>query len=304
LFQRRTPELTATGQVFGPPSRRGAVYPAVAGGVALLVALALLVRVLIEGVSFASFLMLLAAVALLAAGGLALYWAWACATLRYELDRGVLTIRWGLVDHQVPVTMLERVVRGRVGARLNVHGLEWPGCHVGHADAPRLGRVEVISLHKTPAELLYLIGPGIAYAISVANPATFVRVLQEQMDYRAPLDTPRVEMHPVLRALTRRDPAVQSALAAATLLALAATGIVFSRYAGFADQITVNFPEDTRVASRSVLLGIPLTAWALLLLNGAAGARLAPVRRTAAFTLLYGVAFVEALLVVAAVTAA
>ena len=269
----------------------------------MLLALVLAIRALVEGISFASFLMLLAAVALLVAGGLALYWAWACATLHYELDRGVFTVRWGLLDHQVPVALLERAVRARAGARLSVQGLDWPGCHVGHAEAPRIGRIRVFSLHRTPAEVIFLLGPGIAYAISVANPATFLRVLQEQMEYRAPLEEPRVRTHPVLRSLSRRDPAVLSALATAATLALLATAIVFSRYAGFADQIAVNFPEDSRVADRSVLLGIPLTAWALLLLNGAAGARLAPARRTAAFTLLYGVAFVEALLIVAAVTA-
>jgi hypothetical protein len=293
-----------TGQVFQPPSRRGALYPGVAGGIAVLLALALIVKASVGGISFASFLMWLAAVALLAAGGLALYWAWACATLRYELDRGVLTIRWGLVEHQVPVALLERVVRARAGARLSVQGLDWPGCHVGQAEAPRVGRIRVISLHRTPAEMHFLIGAGVAYAISVANPATFVRILQEQMEFRAPLEESRVRTHPALRALARRDPAVVSALATAAILALLATGIVFSRYAGFADEIAVNFPEESRVADRSVVLGIPLTAWALLLLNGAAGVRLAPARRTAAFTLLYGVAFVEALLVVAAVTAA
>jgi len=303
LLQRRERELAGTGHIFMPPSRRGAVYPGVAGGIAVLVALALIVRAIVGGISFASFLMLLAAVVLLAAGGLALYWAWACATLRYELDHGVLTIHWGLLRHQVPVALLERAVRGRATARLAVEGLDWPGCHVGHAQAPRIGRIRVISLHQSPSEVLYLLGPGVAYAISVANSAGFVRTLQEQMEYRAPLAGPRVIAPPALGALGRLDPAVLSALAAAALLALLATGVVFGRYAGFADRIVVNFPEEARVADRSALLGIPLAAWALLLLNGAAGVRLAPARRTAAFTLLYGAAFVEALLVLAAVTA-
>jgi hypothetical protein len=119
----------------------------------------------------------------------------------------------------------------------------------------------------------------------------------------APFETPRVEAHPVLRALTWEDRAAQSALVSAAVLALLATGIVFSRYAGLADEVVLNFPEEGRIGSRTSLLGIPLLAWLLLAGNGIAGVRLAESRRTAAFTLLYGLAFLESLLVIAAVTA-
>ena len=292
------------GEVFVPASRQGALYPAVAAAIALLIALALVVRALLLGISFASFLMLLAAIVLLIAGALAAYWAWACATLRYELERGVLRITWGLSRHEIPVTLLERAVRGRAGAQAPVRGLNWPGCHIGEADLPRLGRVRFLSLHRAPTEVLYLAGPSATYAISPSNSTGFIRRLQEQMEYHAPLDASRVTAHPLLlRALSWRDQPVQAVLAAAATLALLATAIVFSRYAGLPDQAMLNFPEESRIGDRSALLGIPLAAWLLLLVNSVAGVRLAAERRTAAFTLLYGLAFVEALLVVAAVTA-
>ena len=300
---RRTPPSAGLGQVFLPASRQGALYPAIAGGLALLLAVALLVRTLTLGISFAAFTMLLAALVLFVAGGLAAYWAWACLGLRYELERGVLTIHWGFLRHRVPVVLLERAVRGRATAGPTIRGLDWPGCHVGVATVPRLGEVRCFSLHRSAAELLYLAGPSTAYAISVANPAGFIRALQDQQAYQAPIATPQVETQPALRALAWRDPPVQSALAAAAVLALLATAVIFSRYAGFPDQITLNFPEKQRTGARAALLGIPLTAWLLLLVNGAAGIRLSAPHRTAAFTLLYGLTFVEALLLVAAVTA-
>jgi hypothetical protein len=303
LPSRRITARSATGQVFLPPSRQGAIVPGAIGGVALLLGLGLIVRGLVIGISFASFLMFVVGAVLVVGGGLALYVAWACATLRYTLDQGVLRIDWGLTRHEIPVARFGRVVRGRPSARLRVDGLSWPGCHIGEVTAPRVGRVRVFSLHRTPAEVLYLLGDGVAYAIAVADRAAFTRALQGEMEYRAPIDEPRVVTPPVVRALSWRDRPAQAALGAAAVLALIATAIVFSRYAGFPDEIVRNFPEESRVGGRAALLGIPAAAWALLLLNGAAGIRLATTRRAAAFTLLYGLEFIEALLVIASITA-
>jgi hypothetical protein len=297
--QRPGPE-----QSFTPASRQGALYPAVAAALALLLALALLVRGLTNGVSFATFAMLVIAMLLLLAGGVAAYWAWACARLRYELGAGVLAIPWGLLRHEAPVTAFERVVRGRATRAVTVQGLDWPGCHIGHATVPRLGAIRFLSLHRSPAEILYLVGPSGGFAISPGDAAGFIRALQDQMAVSPPLAAPRVVEHPALRLLGWRDQPVQSTLAASFVLALAATGLIFSRYAGFPDRIVVNFPEGARVAARSAVLWIPALAWLLLLLNGSLGLRYATKRRMAALTLLGGLTFVEAILVAAAITAA
>ena len=111
-------------------------------------------------------------------------------------------------------------------------------------------------------------------------------------------------MPPLLEIRTWRDRPVQLALAAAAALALLATGIVFSRYAGFPDEIVLNFPETARTGDRSEILGIPAVAWAMLAGNGVLGLRFAGERRTVAYTVLGGLVFVEALLVAAALTAA
>jgi hypothetical protein len=203
----------------------------------------------------------------------------------------------------VPVALFERVVRGRSVAAVRVHGLDWPGCHIGQAQVPRLGGVRFLSLHRNPTDVLYLAGPRASYAISVSDSAGFISALQGQMGIAATFESPQVEMHPALRLLAWEDRAAQSALAAATVLAIIATGIIFSRYAGLADEVVLNFPDEGRVGARTALLGIPALAWLLLIGNGLAGVRLAVSRRTSAFTLLYGLTFLEGLLVIAAVTA-
>ena len=80
-------------------------------------------------------------------------------------------------------------------------------------------------------------------------------------------------------------------------------GKVMGVAAGLADQVVLNFPDEGRVGARTTVLGIPALAWLLLIGNGVAGVRLSVNRRTPAFTLLYGLTFLEGLLVIAAVTA-
>ncbi|MGD9890922.1 MAG: PH domain-containing protein [Dehalococcoidia bacterium] len=291
------------GQVFYPASRQGAWYPGIAGGIALLLAVVLIARAVVVGISFAGFLMLLTALVLVVVGGLGIYWAWACMTLDYRLDGGILSIRWGLVRHDVPVALFERIVRGRSVAMVRVSGLDWPGCHVGAADVPRLGHVRFLSLHRSGPDALYLIGPNAGYAISVADSAGFIRALQAQMEVVPDLASPQIEMHPILHPLAWQDRATLSALSAAAVLAILATGIIFGRYAGLADQVVLNFPDEGQAGARTALLGIPALAWLLLIGNGLAGVRLSSTRRASAFTLLYGLTFLEGLLVIAAVTA-
>jgi hypothetical protein len=123
------------------------------------------------------------------------------------------------------------------------------------------------------------------------------------MGIAAAYESPHVEMHPLLNVLVRQDRAALSAVGAAAVLAVLATGIIFGRYAGLADQVVLNFPDEGHAGDRTALLGIPALAWLLLLGNGIAGVRLSSTRRASAFTLLYGLTFLEGLLVIAAVTA-
>lgn len=290
-------------RVFSPPSRRGAAYPAVGAALCLLIAAALLARGLYLGVSFAAFISYaLAAILSLCAAALA-YWTWACLTLRYELGGGSLVIRWGVTRHRIPATLIERAVRGRAGVAPALRGCDLPALHVGSADLPRIGRVRFVSLHRSAAELLYLVGPRAAYAISVGQPKAFIEALRDEQERENPLDDVRIEGAPLLLDAEWPRSSGGWAIAAALAFAVLASGIVFSRYAGFPDQIMLTFPAGDRVGDRTALLGIPAVAWLLMLANGVLAIRLLRRRPPAAFTLLCGLAFLEALLVVAAMTA-
>lgn len=299
---RRVTPPPSTERSFAPPNRSGAYYLAGAAGVAALLALALLVRGVLVGISFAGFLMLVVALLLLGASAWAAYWAWACATLRYGLRDGLLIVHVGLARDEVPVRLFERATRGRAATRPQVEGLDLPGLHIGSARVPRLGRVRVLSLHRAPEELLYLAGPEAAYAISVADTAAFVRAFKEEQGRTAPFDAPRVLRPPALEWLSLGDQLSTPILGASLGLALLTTAIIAARYAGFADVIQMNFPEDGRIGDRSAVLRLPLTAWALAAVNIPLAGWLSLRGRPAARTVLYGLVFLEATLVVAALT--
>lgn len=298
------PRTSEGAEVFTPMSRNGA-YPLLAvAAISGILGLILLVRAMTLGVSFAAFLAILAAVLLLAGGAITGYLGWAALTLRYEVGRGLLTIHWGLSRYETPVARFSRVVRGRANAAPRVQGLDLPNLHIGRMHLPRVGTMRVYSLHASPSELLYLIGDGVALAISVGDAAGFVRVLQQQRELLEPTVESRDISHPWFAVLSWRDLPVQAALIASLALALLVTAVIFSRYAGFPDEIVLNFPDADTVGSRGTLLRIPLLAWLVVIGNGAAGIWLLRERRATAYSLLWGAVFVNALLLAGAVTAA
>lgn len=299
----RRPRTHGLSVRYDPLSRQGAIYPAIAAGVALLLAVALIIRGLTLGISFAAFLCYAIAVALLVGGALAAYWTFCCLSLSYTLSNGVLSIRYGWTVWETPVNRFDRLVRGRSVGELPVSGLNWPGCHIGRARARGLGAVRVISLHRLPEEALYLTAPDESLGISVGNQEAFIRALQDQIDLPPTIPEPRASAPAIARLLSWRDPPVQFALAASIGLAIATTGVIFSRYAGFPDEIVLNFPNNGDIGSRTTLLGIPLLAWLFVALNGAFGLALVARLRMSAITLLFGLVFVEALLVVASIFA-
>lgn len=287
--------------LFPPVSRVGAYSAAAVAAVALAVGLALALRAFSFGISFAGFLAALVAVLVLAGGGVAAYWAWACLTLRYEVSDGVLRVRWGWLTYEAPAAGFERVVRGREGAEPDVRGLVWPGCAVGEATLGRAGAVRFFSLHRAPSEVLYLIGPAGNLALSPADRNGLIRALQAAGEPPGAGGSARVSIPRALQAPIWGERRLLLIAGAVLGLAALATAIIFSRYAGLADEVVLRFPEDERLGSRSALLAVPVIAWLVAVLNVGLAVAVAHQRVTAA-TLLLGTVFVQALLVLASVT--
>ncbi len=76
-----------------------------------------------------------------------LYQLWGLINASYELDRNALTIRWGPVEHQVPMGSVIDVISGARLKDLRVRlSLRWPGCFVA------LGRASGIEASDPASE--------------------------------------------------------------------------------------------------------------------------------------------------------
>jgi hypothetical protein len=291
--------------VFRPDTGRPAAIAGGGAALALLLTLGLAVRGVVSGFNFAGFASFVLAGVLIGLAGAAGYWALALVNLRYELGDGALTIVWGLTRQVVPLANVERVVRGRSLGLPRVHGLDLPGwgCHVGRGQVPRVGDVLFYSTHRAPSEILYLVTPNESYGISPINPQGLIGALQASVADSGQELRQEVLRHPLANLPAWSDRLAVGVTALAVVLALAATGVVFSRYTGIPSRTILSFPNGDHPGNKTALLGIPATAFALLLLNLVAALVLHRPLRPVAYTLLLGGAFVQSLLLVAAITA-
>ncbi len=298
--------LPGHARVFRAATQQQALMLAAIAAAALLLALLLIWRGASDGVTFAAFLSYSLAALLTGAALLAGYWAAALNGLRYEIAGGALTIVWGLTRQVVPLSEMERLVRGRALGMPRVHGIGFPGwpVAVGQARLPRLGQVLLSAAPRTPAELLYLVTTHETYGISPMDQQGLIAALQQAM---ATPELPHRRQE-VLREGIAGWPvwADRNALLialAGLILALAAMAVVFAAYTGIPDRTVLPFPEEDRIGGKRALLGIPLVAAAVVALNTLTGLAMHRVLRPVAYLLLLGGIFVETLLLVAAIAA-
>ncbi len=295
--------------IFQPPRTRGAAIAVLLAALAAILGIALLVRGLALSVSFGQLLCYTVAVVLLALAALLGYWGWAGATLRYELRDGALAIRWGLIEHVVPIAAIERVVLGRHLPLPIVNGLRLPGLLIGRAHVNRVGETAVYLRCESPNAVVYLITADGAVGLSVLDSQRFVRALQQaqgEAETAGGLSASGLRRTGVARRGGLFADRRARLLAGATLLlAWLSAAIVYARYQSRPAALTIHFPptESAHLAARSELLHIPESAIVWCLVAGVLAALLFGRARPAAFMLLAGSAIGSAVLCVAALGA-
>jgi hypothetical protein len=225
---------------------------------------------LTQAVSLSALGCYLLAAVLFSLGCLFAYWTYARLTLRYVLDRNGLAIHWGFICQVIPLDKIERVVPGPPGFPLRVEGLNWPGHHVGRGFVERIGETLFYTTHSSPEELLYVVTPTDAYAVSVPDGAMFTAEVQARQKEGAAVALHQMPRRTLLAAQPFWQDGLAQLLALSAILLCAATfGVVYARYAGLPESLAMSFPplEVTRVAAKSELLTLPTTAFGLLLVN-------------------------------------
>jgi hypothetical protein len=249
----------------------------------------------------------------LAAGGLAVAailfasWTFCLATLSYSLRPGALVITWGLRRVIIPIDSIEGIVPGRTLDELDVRGINWFGCHVGHADVRRMGFTMVYATSVAPEHLVYLVTTDETYAITVLDQAGVAEEVQGRRVLGTVAHLPQrssargLAAMPFWRDRTAVTSAVLSAVAAAALM-----GYVFARYPSLPDIVQLDFPGFgglIRIGDKEELLGIVYAGLAILGINSVAGIALHARERAAGLWVLASSGLLQLVLSAAAVVA-
>lgn len=299
--------LKGQGVTIERPSRTaGTAVGAGAAGLALLLALALVLKAIDWPVSFPGFLAWTGAAVLLALAGLFAFWAYGCYSLRYVMDRGGITVNWGLMKHFIAIDQIQKLIPGRGEQQPQVQGLSWYGYHVGRGQVEGIGDALFFSTHTSPEELVYVMTNGATYALSPRDPVRFIAEAQRFQQAAKPSGRSGVERdflssHPVFA-----DHITQLLALAAVALNVALWGFMMAVYPHLDNEITIEFPpigDITGFQSRSEILKIPATATAMLATNLLAGLAFEWKERAATYLLLSGAVFFQAVFWIAAVVA-
>ncbi len=293
---------------FRPARLTGGAIGGAIVGVALVLAAVLLAVAIGWDTSAAKFLAFVGAFALVAVAALFGYWTGALLTLGYTLTEEGLTIRWGLLRQFVPLSSIQRVVPGREARLPQVQGVNWWGYHVGHSVVEGLGETLFYSAHRFAWETVYVVTPGIAYALSPDNNLRFIMELQQLLkETTAPASPawpraayPALVLHPFW--LDRYGQILALAAIAANV---ALFGFLFGVYPGLADKLNLAFPPIGTIDLRpkDEVFRLPLTALALLAVSLAAALAVYKWERAASYLLLAGAVFIQGAFWVAAAIA-
>jgi hypothetical protein len=278
-----------------PRRALGVAVAVVPGVIAAGLAFALIAKAAVWPISLTQFVAITGAIVLLVLALAFAFWASACYSLHYVVDRAGVTIVWGTLKHFIPIERIEGLSIGRGEDRPQPRGLSWPGLHVGRG---QLGEREVLfySTHRSPEEIVYVRTSAAKYAVSPQDPPRFLAEVErfkqaEGAGVAESVERDFVGGHPIWA-----DRMAQWLAFAAILINLALWGYVFAIYPDLSPQITIEFPplgEITDVHPRSEILKIPAAALAVLAINLIVGLGVQWRERAAAYLVFTGSVFLQ-----------
>jgi len=293
---------------FRPPRAVGSVFGGVVAGWCLILTAALVVRGATQDVALGVIALYVLASVFFCVGVLFAYWTYSLGTMRYVLDRNTLTITWGDIRQMVPMAQIERLVPGRELPAPHVAGVSWLGHHVGRGVVEGgIGETLFYSTHRSSDDLLYVVTPAAAYAISVEDEVAFAEAVQAQQRLGSLVAVAQAPDRLYLAAQPFwEDRAAQLLAAAAFAMFFAMFAFIYRQYPGMPDSIALSFPQldgVTRIGSKSELLKLPVAGAILLLVNLGLGFVAHAWERMVGYVLLLAAIGAEGILLAAAIIA-
>ncbi len=276
--------------------------------VAVLIALtvALVVLAWMLPVTLWTFLMGVGAAAALAVIIRLIYQLWGLINAVYEMDRNAVVIRWGSVQHQIPMASVQSVLQGTdvTGLRMQP-GFRWPGYFVGLGEAPDIGPVLFFATRPL-SEQIIIRTSGMAYAISPKDRDEFLQAFRERLDMGPTQEVAESSKHPgFLDWVIWQDRLGLSVLLGSLTLLVLLVGVFCWRYPYLPPEIALRFSstgEALLVVVASRIFYIALLGVIFLVINGGLGLLLYHRERTAAYFLWTGLLAVQGGLWAAAVS--
>jgi hypothetical protein len=228
-----------------------------------------------------------------------------CLTLRYQLDRNGVVIRWGGNERIVPIRDIKHIISGdRLGNTVIARrGVRWPGHERGGGDVPGIGQTRFYASRPLTQQLI-LVTDGPALAISPVDPQGFLEAFGRRRELGPNTLLERGVRHS--RWLTWSlwtDQAASALLGAGLFINLGLFGYLSARYPGLDLQLPLHFNslgQADRIGTKAELFSLPIIGLIIFGANLILGLILYRRARAGAYLLWGASAAAQALLWLAA----
>jgi len=278
-------------------------------GVALMVGIVMVDVTLIwmatnRPVAVGTFIIGLAVLLSLGLLGLFSYWLTGLVQSRYLLDRNELIIHWGPTRQVIPTDKIERVLTGEeIEGRIRFYGAIWPGHCVGYGDLPDGSEVLFYGT-VPPRQQIYLITPGLTYAISPEDREGFLESLRKRLEMGPTQIVEQSSQRPgILDWPIWQDRLGLALMGVGVLAVLILTGLLAYRFPSLPLMVPLHFDATgtpDRFGPRGQIFIVALIGWLTVLLNGVLGGLVYRFERMVSYLLWGGTVLVQTLVWTAA----
>ena len=256
-------------------------------------------------ISLGTFIIWLSVLVSLGLLGLVGYWLYGLADSGIFLDRNAVIIHWGPNEQIVPIGEIVRVFTGEeIEGRVQVSGGIWPGHFVGYGEIPDVGPA-LFYATVPPREQIYIVTPGLTYAISPAYHDDFLSALRRRLQMGPTQAVDQFSRRPGFLAWPIwRDRLGLGLLSVGFLATLVLTGYLCFKFPTLPQLVPLHFDaagNPDRLGFRGNIFTIPLIGLLTYLVNGALGWLLYLRERVASYLLWGGAVLIQVLVWTAAI---
>jgi hypothetical protein len=203
------------------------------------------------------------------------YWVYGLASASYLLDRNALIINWGTSKQVIPTDAIEQVFTGdEIAGDIRFYGGRWPGHWVGYGELPDAGAT-LFYATRPLAEQIFVVTPGLVYAISPANREDFLESFQKRLQMGPTQAMEQSSKRPsVLDWAIWQDPLGLALLGVGILGLVALVGLLTFRFPNLPMLMPLHFAASgspDRLGPRIEVFLLPLIGLLSLLVNGVLG---------------------------------